>query len=42
MMVCRAQRAWMLEALRALAMQYALGKAEKEIPVFNVHLYKLR
>lgn len=41
-MICRAHRAWMLEALRAWAMRYALRKAEKEIPVFNVHLYKLR
>lgn len=32
----------MLEALRALAMWSVLTKAEKEIPVFNVHLYKLR
>lgn len=32
----------MLEALRALALWYVVRKAEKEIPVFNVHLYKLR
>lgn len=39
--VQRAQRAWMLEARRALAMWYLLRKSKRD-SVFSVHLYQLR